>query len=135
MERITNGQRNYFTNLFQVALADNEVSPAELNFLYELGISRGFFKEQIDEIIANPHKTRFEKPHSLIEAIEQLYDLVQMLWMDGKVHLHEVELIKSFAKRFDINDEIVEELVETLIEQVKAGISKSDLINEIKQTL
>lgn len=135
MEIITNGQRNYFTNLFQVALADNQIDPAELNFLYELGIKRGFAKEQIDEIIANPHKTRFEKPHTLVEAVEQLYDLVQMVLKDGKVHLHEVELCKSFAKRFEIREEIIDELIETLIEQVRAGATKENLINDIKQSL
>lgn len=135
MDTIENGQRNYFTNLFQVALSDNQIDPAELNFLYELGVSRGFAKEQIDEIIANPHKTRFEKPKSLIEAIERLYDLVQMVLKDGKIHLNEVELCKSFAKRFDIKEEIIDELIETLIEQVRKGASKENLIREINQTL
>ena len=135
METIENGQRNYFSNLFKMALADNEIDPAELNFLYELGIERGFSKEQIDEIISNPHKTRFEKPHSLIESIEQLYDLVLMIWKDGKVHNNEIELCKSFAKKFEIQEEVIDELVETLINQVKSGVSKSNLINEIKQTL
>lgn len=135
MKIVENEQRNYFTNLFQVVLSDSQIDPAELNFLYELGIERGFSKEQIDEIIANPHKTRFEKPHSLIQAIELLYDLVQMVLKDGKIHLHEVELCKSFARRFDIEGEIIDELIETLIEQVRAGASKEKIIDEIKQTL
>ncbi len=135
METIANGQRNYFSNLFQVALADNHIDPAELEFLYELGIQRGFSKEQIDEIITNPHKTRFEKPQSLLNAIEQLYDLVQMVLKDGKVHHHEVEICKSFARRFDIQEEIIDELIEMLIERVREGALKESLINEIKQIL
>ena len=135
MDTIVNGQRNYFTNLFQVALADNHIAPEELNFLYDLGIERGFSKEQIDEIIANPHKTRFEKPHSMLDAIEQLYDIVQMVLKDGKVHIQEVELCKSFAKRFDFKEAIIDQLIETLIEQVRAGAAKEDLINEIKQII
>lgn len=135
MQIIENGQRSYFANLFKMALADNRIDPQELAFLHELGIKRGFSKEQIDEIIADPNKVPFEKPKSTIEVIEQLYDLVQMVLKDGKVHHQEISLCKSFAKRFDIREEIIDDLIENLIEKVRNGISMEVLSNEIKQII
>ena len=122
-------------NLFSMAIADSSLDPAEINFLYELGLQKGFSKEYIDNVIANPHKARFVKPSTLLEAIDQLYDLVRMVLSDGKIHPHEVELCKSFAKRFGISEEIIDELIEKLIDQVNAGVPKQELIDTIKQTL
>lgn len=135
METIESMHRHHFMNLFSVAIADNNLDPTELKFLYELGIEKGLTKEQIDDIIANPHKARFIKPSSLLDAIDQLYDIVQMVLQDGKIHPHEVDLCKSFAKRFDIKEEIIDELIEKLIEEVRSGVCKEKLINELKQIL
>src|ERR1039458_7002800 len=122
MEPIEIKHRNHFTNLYLVAIADGTCDDAELNFLYELGTRKGLSKEQIDSIICNPHKARFIKPDSLIEAIEQLYDMGQMVCADGKIHPYEVDLCKSFSRKFDIKDELIDEVVERLIDEVSARI-------------
>jgi uncharacterized tellurite resistance protein B-like protein len=135
MELVTIEQRNFFMNLFSVAIADNNIDPSEIRFLYELGIERGLTKEQIDEIIANPHKARFIKPSTLIEIIEQLYDIVRMILQDGIIHPHEVEICKSFAKRFEVKEEIIDELIEKLIEEVRKGVTKEVLIEQVTKIL
>lgn len=134
MESIELKQRHHFINLFSMAIADNNLDPSELKFLYELGLEKGLTIEQIDDIITNPHKARFVKPTSILEAINQLYDIVHMVTIDGKIHPHEVDLCKLFAKRFDINEEIIDELIEKLIDEILSGVNKENLLNEIKKT-
>lgn len=130
-----NAHRNHFLNLFSIAIADSNIDPKELDYLYQLGIKKGFTKEQIDNVIANPHKVRFIKPSSIFEAIEQLYDLIGMVLSDGIIHPYEVDLCRTFARKFEIKDDIIDELIETLIEETKAGVGREELINSIKQSL
>jgi hypothetical protein len=127
--------RNHFLNLFSVAIADNNIDPKELDYLYNLGLARGFDKEEIDDVIANPHKIRFVKPTTLLEAIEQLYELIGMLLSDEIIHPHEVDLCKAFAKKMDFKEEIIDELIEKLIEETRAGVLKTELIDNIKKSL
>lgn len=132
---IDDNLRNHFVNLFSVAIVDNEMDPTELNLLYELGIEKGINKEQIDEVIANPHKARFIKPNSLIEAIDQLYDLTNMVIVDGRIHPSQLALCKSFAKKFDIHESIIDELIEKLIDEIKSGIDKKTLMKDIIKSI
>ncbi len=122
MEPIEIKHRNHFTNLYLIAIADGRCDDAEINFLYELGSHKGLSKEQIDSIIGNPHKARFIKPDTLIEAIEQLYDMGQMVCADGTIHPYEVDLCKSFSRKFDIKDDLIDEIVEHLIDEVNSRI-------------
>jgi len=124
MENIDIQHRNHFMNLFSVAIADNNIHPSELAYLYELGLTRGLSSDQIDNIITNPHKARFIKPTSILGAIEQLYDIVQMVLQDGVIHTHEVNLCKTFAKRFGIQHDIIDALIERLIDEVRANVTK-----------
>ncbi len=125
METIDTKHRHHFTNLYLMAIADGHCDDAELAFLYELGARKGLTSEQIGSIIENPHKARFIKPDSLFDAIEQLYDLGQMVCADGKIHPYEVELCKAFSKKFDIKDDIIDEVVESLIDEVYARMKTS----------
>lgn len=135
MDTIRMDQRHHFMNLFAVALADNNLEPKEITYLYELGIEKGLTKEQIDEIISNPHKVRFVKPSTMAEAIDQLFDLIQMVLKDGRIHPHEIDVCKSFAKRFGVNRDIIDDLIEKLIEEVQSGKNKQLLIDELKPVL
>jgi hypothetical protein len=122
MDPIELKHRNYFTNLYLIAISDGICHTNELKFLYELGIQKGLTQEQIDHIIENPHKARFIKPATTIEAIEQLYDMGQMVCADGKIHPYEVDLCKSFSKKFELKENVIDEVVEKLIDEVNSRI-------------
>jgi len=135
METIDKKLRHHLMNLFTIAIADNNVDPNELNFLYQIGIENGITQEQIDEIIANPQKQRFVLPTSPIDAITQLYDIITMVLIDKKIHPFEVSFSKSFALKLGISEIIIDELIEKLIEEISSGRSKESIISEITQIL
>jgi hypothetical protein len=114
--------RNYFTNLYLIAISDGVCHASELEFLYNLGEQKGLTTEQIQHIIENPHKARFIKPDTVIEAIEQLYDMGQMVCADGRIHPYEVDLCKSFSRKFELRDDMIDEIVEKLIDEVSSRI-------------
>jgi len=124
MEPIESKHRNHFTNLYLIAISDGNCHSCELDFLYDLGAKKGLSQEEIFNIIENPHKARFIKPENLHEAIEQLYDMGQMVCADGKIHPYEVDLCKSFSKKFEIKEEVIDEVVEKLIDEVNGRLMK-----------
>ena len=127
--------KSHFYNLFSIALADSTIDPLEIKFLYDLGVSRGFDKNEIDYIIENPHKVRFFMPQTVYEKIEQLYDLVQMMLADGIVEPREIVICEAIGKKIGFMEENIRDLIDFLIEECKKGTPKNELIETVKENL
>ena len=126
--------RCHLLNLYKIAYADGNIAAAEKKLLYKLGTQKGLLKKQIDDIIANPHKAHFSKP-SFDEAIEQLYDIAQMVLVDGEIHPNEVDLCRSIAKTYGLVDDLRNDvLVEKMIDEVKInGENKARIFESVTQ--
>jgi hypothetical protein len=122
-------------DMFNLAIADGFLAPEELAVIYTKGGELGLEKEHVDEIIKNPDSVSLADPESLVEAIMRLYDLGVVLLSDGVVDPREVNLLRSFARRFLIRDDLVEGVVNAVIEEVRAGISRDELVNKLRQEI
>jgi hypothetical protein len=122
-------------DMFNLAIADGFLAPEELAVIYSKGGELGLERQHIDEIIKNPDSVSLADPRSLVEAIMRLYDLGVVLLSDGIVDPREVSLLRAFARRFLIRDDLVEGVVNAVIEEVRAGISRDDLVNKLRQEI
>lgn len=123
--------KSYFLNLFAIALADTDIDPTEVKLLYDIGIEKGFTKEEIDKILSEPHNVTFYMPQSNIEKFDQLYDLARMVWADRVIKDEEIQTLKNLATRFGIKKEFLKNLIDSLLEGVKNNIDKSSIFQSI----
>ena len=123
-----NKSKAQVVEMFSLAIADGFVSPEELTLIYARGAELGLGSQEVDEVILNPESVTFEPPESLVEAILRLYDLGKVVLSDNQIDPREVELLKTFAGRFGIRDDLLDSVVTAVIDEVKAGTSHGDLV-------
>ncbi|NVK30468.1 MAG: hypothetical protein HWE20_05665 [Gammaproteobacteria bacterium] len=92
---------------FAKANAENgTVAPASRVHLFELGESKGWSIQRIDQLIAEA----LAEPSSM-SAIEQLKQLIKLALADGKLSTIEVKMIKSTAQRAGLSDKQIRDLI------------------------
>ena len=62
-----------------------------------------------------------------------LYDFALIAWADDKVSDEEIQVLKSFALRFGVQEGEVQPLVDLLLEKAKEHISHEDLMREFSE--
>lgn len=125
--------RSQVVSMFTLAIADGFVSPEELTLVYEKGKELGLTGEQVDDVIQNPHRVAFEVPSTLVGSIASLYDLAKVVITDGRVDPREVDLLRSFARRFGVPTPLVDQVVEALIDEVRAGTPRDELVTHLTE--
>lgn len=129
--KITSDVKGHFLRLYQMAMADGDFSSTEWKMLYEFARERDVPREELDKILLSTTE-EIEIPEKVETRIEYLYDLTRMIWADGQVTPDERETLIKYARKFQFEDENVARLADYLIEKVKDGISKEDLLLELK---
>jgi uncharacterized tellurite resistance protein B-like protein len=99
--------------------------------LYLFAEERGVSKNDLDKILLST-TGNIAIPESLELRIEYLYDLSRMIWADGKVTADEKRTLEKYCKKFEFLDENIPELTNYLLDAVKKGVSKNEILNELK---
>lgn len=127
--------RSRIIDLLSLAIADGFVSPEELALIHERGRDLGLTADHINEIIANPHRVTFVEPATVPDAIVRLYDLAKVLLSDGSIDPREVDVMRSFARRFRIPSHLVSDVVAALVDEVRAGTTREALVAALTKEL
>ncbi len=101
----------HFRNLCAVLIADGEISNAEADLLMALGNRWGLNQPEMDSIMVAPGKMQYAVSADPGTRMEQLYEIVTMMLIDGVIHPNEMRLCKSMAKVLSFPDRTVESLV------------------------
>ncbi len=129
--KITSDVKGHFLRLYQMAMTDGDFSPTEWKMLYEFARERDIPKNELDQILLSTTGT-IDIPEDIETRIEYLYDLTRMIWADGEVTTDERETLIKYVRKFQFDDENVVQLADYLIHKVKEGISKAELLLELK---
>ncbi len=101
--------------------------------IFKWGLQLSISKKEIYDIIAEPQKLTFKYPKDKLEAIEWIYDLVYMIYLDGQVEDIELEITTEFAKELGFQPHIVNDLLKAIVTAPYDGIDNEDVRDEIKQ--
>jgi len=119
--------KEHFTHLIQIALADGKIEDAELEMLYSSGRKLGLTKEEIDVLLEDSRKLAFIPPYELSKRFGQLYDIVKMVYADGQVNSNEMRLATSLAIKLGFAEAEIPFLLTLLINGVKTGEDEEEL--------
>lgn len=123
--------KGHFLRLFQMAMTDGVFSPEEWKMLYLFAEERGISQNELDKVLLST-TGNIAIPETIELRIEYLYDLSRMIWADGKVTEDEKRTLAKYCKKFKFLDENIPELTEYLLDAVKKGVSKDEILNELK---
>lgn len=114
--------------LYTIALADNDFHGAEEEYIETLGAKYGLAKDEVDHIIANPHKVRQIDPDSKEERLLFAYSMSELLCADKKVDPREVNALRRFMDLLGLSN--IDELSAIMIDSVLDGTSFEAFIED-----
>jgi|SRR5690606_20263688 len=114
---------SHIKNLIALGLADGYLDKDETDLIFRIGINAGLTPNDVQRLLERPESIQFYPPDSYRERIEQLYDMVMVMMVDGEFHENEIMLCKLTAKRLGFDHRIIDEMVFQTIKMIADGIA------------
>lgn len=125
--------KEHFIHLIQVANADGEIDDAELQMLHRMGGNLGLTNPEIDDLLVTSKQSAYIPPYELSKRFEQLYDVIKMVFADGRIDDGEMKLAAGLAMKSGFAEEDIPVLLTVLMEGVKIGEDPDDLFTLFKK--
>ena len=97
-----------------LAAADGQVSPAESDFLLQIGNKLGLSPDEVMPVADNLGVLRFVVPAEGLQRTLKLQTLVQMMLQDGRIDAREYGLCQEYANRIGYSKAILNDMVSQL---------------------
>ncbi|MEM7108191.1 MAG: hypothetical protein AAF519_08185 [Bacteroidota bacterium] len=112
IKSISEKDKSHIKNLMALAMADGKMTLEEEHVLFSIAHRMGMSNEELELIKSNPEAIEFKTPNSYGEKIEQIYDFLSLISVDGSIDDEEVELCRSLALKFDLAPRIIDDLLD-----------------------
>jgi hypothetical protein len=124
-----------FVNIFALFLKSKSVTKKNLDCIFKWGIQLDIPEDELNFILNNPDSINFESPANKIEAAEQIYDLVYMIYLDGIVEDVELEVAMIYAEKLGFNRGIVGDLLKAIDSAKGDGLPREQVKKELKEII
>jgi len=105
-------KKNHLRNLIALAKADGHLHTEEEKMLYKMGEKYGLKDRQIASLIRSNKTTDLQIPDTHEQKMNQLYDLVTMVYADGVVEDSEVKFCEELMDDFGFKKDIVHWMID-----------------------
>ena len=105
-------KKAHVRNLVALASVDGHIHTSELKFIQKIGKKYGLKSRQIDAIVKKRDEWEIEIPQHTETALEQLFDIILMIYADGRVDKKEMEFCRHMVAGMGFKEELVGRLIE-----------------------
>jgi uncharacterized tellurite resistance protein B-like protein len=109
--------------LIALACADGSLDKSEMDLIFKIGVNAGLSPVELKRIFERPDSIAFFPPDSYRERIEQLYDMVMVMMVDGEFHENEIALCKLTAIKLGFKHQIIDKIVNDTVKMIVDGIA------------
>lgn len=96
--------------LINLAASDKNVAERESKLIHLIGQANGLTKEEISHMLKNPQPIHNSTALTADEKFEHLYNLIQLMKMDGQVFRSEVVFCEQIAEKLGYKRAVVGEI-------------------------
>lgn len=107
---------SHIRNLIALAYADGKFTDDEKMYIAMVAEESGINKEEFKKIVQNPEKIKFHVPKNDEDKIEELYDLILLMMVDGELDENEILFCRMIALKLGFSYQIVDEIVNAIID-------------------
>lgn len=104
-------KKSHLKNLIALAKADGNLHPDEEKMIYKIGDKYGLKDRQIASLLRSEKKLELHVPDTHEEKMDQLYDIVMMVYADGVVEESEIDFCEDVVDKFGFKKDIVKWLI------------------------
>jgi len=130
-----NSVRKSFFNIFALFLKIDTINSQMLDCIFKWGIQLGVSRDELHFILNKPDAIQYEEPNNQMEAIEHVYDIVYMIYLDGIVEDVELEVTMKYAERLGFKPHIVGDLLKAIVTAPHDGLDKTQVRKELSGLL
>lgn len=123
--------RSHFKNLLAVAMADGILDKVELDNLFKISKKYYITREELESLVDDSSNVMFNPPASKEERCTQLYNLVQMMLVDGEVDSNEFRMCMSYGVGLGFEPATIEETIQQIIALIESGKDREDVIEQM----
>ena len=112
--------KSHLKNLMKMAMIDNHFHFSENQLLLKLAKKYNVSKRQLRNIKKNAAQIKFVLPKDENKKFAQFYELTNMMTIDDKILKEELNLCRTYAKRFGYEKN--HELVDAVVKNIEFGL-------------
>jgi uncharacterized tellurite resistance protein B-like protein len=96
--------------LINLAASDRNVAERESKLIHLIAKANGISKEDVDSLLNSPHPIGNINSLTADEKFEHLYQLIQLMKMDGQVFRSEIVFCEQIAEKVGFKKAVVAEI-------------------------
>ena len=127
--------KSSYLNIFSFFVKAKGVHKKKLDCIFNWGNDLDIPLDELKYIFNHPDSVLFEQPANKIDAIEQVYDLVYMIYLDGILEDIELEIAMEYAHVLGFKPGIVGELLSAIDTAPGDGVPKEQVRKELQAIL
>lgn len=104
-------KKGHLSNLIALAKIDGDFHAAEEQLIHKIGLKYKLKEWQIEDMIMNDERLDIQIPGTHQQKMEQLYDLIRMMYADKIVEHNEIVFCQKIAIKFGYKPQIIDWLV------------------------
>jgi len=124
-------EASYIKSLIEIAQSDGFVDEQEVIFLTKVAERFKLSATEIKELKKHHRKVNFVSPTDISDRVALLYDIVNMMIVDGNISENEMQLCQKYARLLELNDEKVNKLIATINNDIARGYCREVTLNKI----
>lgn len=122
-------------NLMSLAKSDGNFADIEINLVNRICQEYGITLDEYKRILERPESIKFHPPDSTNERLLQLFELVQVMLIDGEIDDKELEFCKSVAIKLGFNAKIIDDIILKIINLIIENTDKTNLQSELNKII
>ena len=127
-------KNSYFT-ILAIFAADPSTTSAQLDGIRAWGKQLEIKSEALHDVINHPDTFLRQQPDTPQSSIEQLYNLVYMIYLDKVVDDYEIEILMKYAARLGFPQHIIGDLMKAILTAPSDGVPAWQVKNELRVLL
>ncbi len=125
---------SYYTVL--AAFAETHAQDKKImDCLYEWGKQLGIAETKLYAFVRGVNPGDYQRPENQQIAVNQLYDLIYMIYLDDRVDDQEIEMLMMYAEKLGLPTHLVGDIAKAMLTAPGDGISPLQVKDELKDLL
>lgn len=124
-------RKHHIMNLIILAMSDKRLDESELLLLLDIASRWGLTPSELEDVLKNPHKVKYNPPTTIEDSVHQLIDLILMMMVDGKIQEREMDLCKALALSLGFLPSVVDDVIEFIIDGINKDVERDMLIKKV----
>ena len=123
---------DHLKNVVALAMSDGRLDAGEMAIIQKVALAAGVSEDELEEILDNPSELKIAAAASQTERIEQFYDLILTMLVDGDIEKGESKLCFDVAAILGFEESMVETLVGDVIASIRSELDPAEVFAKMK---